>query len=288
MKAITGKTKIVGILGYPVGHTLSPIMHNTAFQTAGLDWKYIPLPVTPEKINDAACALRTFNFMGANVTVPHKQAIMRQMDELDISAREIGAVNTIALKNNRLIGYNTDADGFLQSLLTANFNPKGTRVLVLGAGGAARAVLFALANAGAKEIAVYNRTVERAAFLVDDLSTDFTGTRFSCELLSPQILHAANNHFDLVVNTTSLGMSPHTETSPWAADIPLPENALICDLVYNPLKTQFLRQAENAGLPTVDGVGMLIHQGAKAFKIWTGEDAPIEAMRQAVLEKLKT
>ncbi len=285
MLTINGETKIVGILGWPVGHTLSPIMQNAAFSAANLNWVYIPLPVEPVQIKDAVLSLRTLNFVGANVTVPHKQAIMRYLDEIDPSAREIGAVNTIAIKNNKIYGYNTDGDGFLRSVLEGGFEPAGSRCLILGAGGAARAVVFSLANAGARTIVVYNRTVERAAFLVDDLSAAFSSVQFSCESLTPETLQAANHSFDLVVNTTSLGMSPHADTTPWFPDIPLP-NAVICDLVYTPLKTQFLRQAEAAGLPTIDGTGMLIHQGAKAFKIWTGEPAPVNVMRQALLAKL--
>ncbi len=284
---ITGETKIVGILGYPVAHSLSPLMHNAAFAALGLNWAYIPLPVEPERVEKVTPALRTFNFMGANVTVPHKQAIMRYMDEIDPVAREIGAVNTIAVRDGRMLGFNTDADGFLQSLLETGFSPRGARCLVLGAGGAARAVVFSLAKAGARAISIFNRTVERAAFLVDDISSVYADIRFSCELLSPQTLDAANNSFDLVVNTTSLGMFPQVDASPWDDGIPLPE-AVICDLVYTPIQTKFLQQAASQGLPTVDGTGMLIYQGAKAFEIWTGEPAPVAVLRQTLLSVLKT
>ncbi len=284
---ITGETKIVGILGYPVAHSRSPLMHNAAFAALNLNWAYIPLPVIPEKIEDVIPGLSTFNFVGANVTVPHKQAIMRYLDEIDPVAREIGAVNTIAVRDGRMFGFNTDADGFLQSLLETGFSPQGARCLVLGAGGAARAVVFSLAKAGARAISIFNRTVERAAFLVDDISSTYADIRFSCELLSPQTLAAANDSFDLVVNTTSLGMLPHTEASPWDGDIPLP-NAVICDLVYTPIRTKFLQQAVAQGLPIVDGTGMLIHQGAKAFEIWTGQPAPVDVLRQTLLSALKT
>ena len=286
MSRIDGTTKVVGILGWPVAHTLSPIMHNAAFAALGLNWVYVPLPIEPERIQHAVGSLLALNFAGANVTVPHKQAIMRYLDEIDPVAQAIGAVNTIALQNGRTRGYNTDGHGFLQSLLEAGFRPDGARCLVLGAGGAARAVVYALADAGARAIAVYNRTVERAAFLVEDLKSAFPRVVFTFEALSPQSLRAANHHFELVVNTTSLGMTPYAETTPWPAEIPLPEAAAICDLVYNPLKTRFLQQAEAAGLTAIDGVGMLVHQGARAFQIWTGQAAPADLMRRAVLDEL--
>ena len=285
MTTINGKTKLVGILGYPVGHSLSPLMHNAAFAALNLNWAYVPLLVNPKHINDVRKSLRTFNIAGANVTVPHKQAIMRQLDEIDPVAREIGAVNTIAVRDGILRGFNTDADGFLEALQEKGFFPKNTRCLVLGAGGAARAVVFALAHAGAQKITVFNRTVERAAFLVDDLRATFSNVKFSCEQLSPETLIAANDRFELVVNTTSLGMAPAIDSTPWSPDIPLP-NAAICDLVCTPLRSKFLQQAVAQGLPIIEGTGMLIHQGARAFQIWTGQPAPIDVYRQTLLAAL--
>ncbi len=283
---INGATKLVGILGWPLSHTLSPYMHNAAFQSLGLNWAYVPLPTAPEQIKDAIGSLQTFNFMGANVTVPHKQAIMRYLDEIDSVARNIGAVNTIAIRHGKTFGYNTDCYGFLESLIEANFDPKGARCLILGAGGAARATVFSLAQAGAAAVAVYNRTVERAAFLVDDLQSEFGSVEFSFGSLTSEDLRVADHHFDLIVNTTSVGMTPAVETNPWPKDIPLP-NAVVCDLVYNPLETQFLQQAKAAGLKTIDGVGMLVHQGAKAFEIWTGQSPPTDVTRRVVLKQLQ-
>ncbi|MFQ5577619.1 MAG: shikimate dehydrogenase [Anaerolineae bacterium] len=285
MRNINGSTNVVGILGWPVGHTLSPIMHNAAFAALNLNWIYVPLPIPPEQIKHAVQGLRAFNFAGANVTIPHKQAIMRYLDEIDPVAQSIGAVNTIAISNGKLRGYNTDGYGFLKSLTEVDFEPRGARCPVLGAGGAARAAVYSLADAGAAAIAVYNRTVERAAFLVDDLRSDFGDIRFSFEALSPGSLRAVNHTCDLVVNTTSLGMFPRPGATPWPPEVSLPR-AVICDLVYNPLKTRFLQQAQAAGLKTVDGLGMLIHQGARAFQIWTGQAPPPDLMRQAVLAEL--
>ena len=282
---INGATKIVGVLGWPVSHSLSPAMHNAAFAALQLNWVYIPLPLAPEHIGSAVSSLQALNFVGANVTIPHKQGVMRYLDQIDAGARAIGAVNTIVVRPDGVYGYNTDEFGFLQSLLEAGFDPQGARCLVLGAGGAARATAFSLANAGASAIAVYNRTVERAAFLVDDLHAMFNQTKFSFESLSNQSLEAAGQSFDLVVNTTSVGMTPRSETTPWPEDIPLPQ-AVICDLVYNPPKTHFLSQAEASGLKTIDGVGMLVHQGARAFEIWTEQRPPTDLMRRIVVDGL--
>jgi len=286
MMKIDGTTKVVGLFGWPVGHSLSPAMHNAAFAALNLNWIYIPLPLAPDQISNAVPSLRALNFVGANVTIPHKQAVMRYLDHIDEGALAIGAVNTIALKADGAHGYNTDEYGFLESLLEMDFDPKGMRCLILGAGGAARATVFSLANAGASAIIVCNRTVERAAFLVDDLQSSFDNIAFTYENLSPDTLEAINGHIDLVVNTTSVGMKPAADTTPWPLDIPLPE-AVICDLVYNPPETRFLQQAETAGLKTIDGIGMLVHQGAKAFEIWTGQMPPADLMRQMVVEGLQ-
>jgi shikimate dehydrogenase len=283
---INGATQIVGLFGWPVSHSLSPAMHNAAFAQLGLNWAYIPLPLAPEQVGQAIPSLQTFNFKGANVTIPHKQAVMRYLDHIDPAAQAIGAVNTIALKDDGVHGYNTDEYGFLQPLLNTGFQPKNTHCLILGAGGAARATVFSLANAGAKSITVCNRTVERAAFLVDDLHASFPQVRLSSETLSQHTLKSVGQRVDLVVNTTSVGMSPQTQATPWPDDVPLPP-ALIYDLVYNPPETHFLQQAKAAGLQVIDGLDMLVYQGAKSFEIWTGQTPPIDLMRRMVIEGLE-
>lgn len=288
VQPITGKTSLVGLIGWPVGHSLSPTFHNAAFAELGLDWAYVPLPVRPDDLETALKGLAALNFVGANVTVPHKQAVMRYVDELSDAARLTGAVNTIHIQEGRFLGYNSDAIGFLNALREVNCDPKGLRVAVLGAGGAARAVVFALARNQADSIVVINRTAQRAAFLVDDLADAFPDSVLSFEELTRQTLVTLDGKVDLVVNTTSVGMYPNADTSPWPAEVPLPTKATFYDLVYNPLETVFLRQARTAGLPTIDGLGMLIHQGAFAFERWTGHQAPIETMRQACLSKLST
>lgn len=284
---IDGTTRVVGVFGWPVSHTLSPAMHNAAFEALGLNWVYLPLPLAPEQIGQAIGSLKTLNFAGANVTIPHKQAIMRYLDHIDAGARAIGAVNTIVIRDDGVYGYNTDEYGFLQSLLETGFEPQGARCLILGAGGAARATVFSLANAGARSITICNRTVERAAFLVDDLKSGFQQVAFAYETLSNRALEAVDGAVDLVVNTTSVGMKPEADTTPWPEAAPLP-NAVICDLVYNPIDTCFLQKARAAGLPVIDGVGMLVHQGAKAFEYWTGHKPPTDVMRRKVIEGLNS
>jgi shikimate dehydrogenase len=286
-QSLTGKTSLVGVMGWPVTHSLSPAMHNAAFAEVGLDWAYVPLPVRPDDVEQALKGLAALNFVGTNVTVPHKQAVMRYIDELSQAARITGAVNTIHLQDGKFYGYNTDAIGFLNSLKEANCDPKGLRTAVLGAGGAARAVVFALARAGADSVIVLNRTAERGAFLVDDLAAVFPDSHLTFEALNPESLAVLDDKIDLVINSTSVGMYPHVEDSPWPADVPMPAKVIFYDLVYNPLETVFLARARAAGATAIDGLSMLVHQGAYAFEKWTGQPAPVEVMRQACLSKLK-
>ena len=287
IQPITGKTSLVGLIGWPVAHSLSPTMHNAAFAELGIDWAYVPLPVHPKDVQQALKGLMALNFVGANVTVPHKQAVMRYLDELSDASQITGAVNTIHLKDGKFYGHNTDASGFLNALKESDCDPSGLRVAVLGAGGAARAVVYSLAQAEAASIVVFNRTAERAAFLVDDLAEAFPDSKLGFELLTVEALAGLNNSVDLVVNTTSVGMYPDVDESPWPAEVAIPDNAVFNDLVYNPPETVFLAAARTAGGKSIDGLGMLVHQGAFAFETWTGQQAPIEVMRQACLDSLK-
>lgn len=283
---ITGKTSLVGVMGWPIAHSLSPAMHNAAFVELGLDWAYVPLPVHPENVREALKGLAALNFVGSNVTVPHKQAVMRHMDELSEAAQITGAVNTIHIQDGKFVGANTDPAGFINSLQEGGCFPKGMRVIVLGAGGAARAVAYALVKAEADSVVVFNRTAERAAFLVDDLADAFPDSRLGFEALTEEALTVLGNDVDLVINTTSVGMVPQTDMCPWPDNVPVPGEAWFYDLVYNPLETRFLARARSAGAKAIDGLGMLVHQGALSFSRWTGRQAPIDVMRQACLQGL--
>ncbi len=284
--AISGKSVLVGLVGWPVKDSLSPAMYNAAFAHKDLDWAYLPLPVKPGDVRYALRGLSTLNFVGCNVTIPHKQAISRYLDNVSEPARITGSVNTIHIKEGILYGYNTDAIGFLNALIQANCHPKGMRVAIFGAGKAARDVVFALVRAKADLVTVFNRTAGRAAFLVDDLVDVFPDSRLDYAPLTGEALATLGDDVDLVVNTTSVGMLPKIEACPWPTDIPLPKQAIICDLVYTPLETKLLCRARADGLTTIDGLGMLIHQRAYAFELWTDHIAPIEIMRQACLDGL--
>jgi shikimate dehydrogenase len=285
IQPITGKTSVVGLIGWPVAHSLSPTIHNAAFAHLGLTWAYVPLPVRPDNVGPALKGLAALSFIGANVTVPHKQAVMRYLDGLSGTARVTGAVNTIHLQEGKFLGDNTDAAGFLNYMRETGYDPKGMRVAVLGAGGAARAVVHALCGL-ADAVVVFNRTIERATFLVEDLADSFPKRALSSEALTNEAIAALDGKVDLVVNTTSVGMSPAVEACPWPDGVPMPATAIYYDLVYNPLETTFLARARAAGAATIDGLGMLIHQGAAAFERWTGQPAPIAVMRAAALAGL--
>ena len=285
--SISENTRLVGLLGWPLEDGLSPLMYNQAFAAEGLDWVYVPLPVHPHHIEAALKGLLALNFVGVNVIAPHQQAVMRYMDEISDAARSTGAVNTIHIQDGKFYGYNSDAIGFLKGMQAAGYRPKGMKVAVLGAGGAARAAVFSLARAEAAAITVFNRTTERAAFLVDDLAESFPESRLAYEALNAETLSALSGSVDMVVNTTSVGMHPQIDACPWPDNVPIPPQSIFYDLVYTPLETRFLQQAAQAGVKTIDGLGMFIYQGVFAFETWTRHTAPLKAMRIICLERLK-
>jgi shikimate dehydrogenase len=262
-------------------------MYNAAFAELGIDWAYIPLPVQPHQLDQALKGLVALNLVGVNIVAPHQQAVMRHMDELSEAARITGAVNTIHIQDRKFYGYNTDAIGFLKAMQEAGCDPQGMQVAVLGAGSAARAVIFSLARAKADRITVFNRTAERAAFLVDDLAEAFPTSHLIFEPLNSASLAALQGKVDLVVNTTSVGMRPNPNSCPWPGGVSIPSDTIFYDLVYNPLDTLFLQRARAAGIRTIDGLGMLVYQGAFAFEKWTGRQAPVEVMRQVCMQELE-
>jgi len=278
---INGLTQLVGLLGWPVAHSKSPAMHNAAFAALGLNWAYVPLPVAPDQLSTAVAGLAALGFAGANVTVPHKQAVIPLMDTLTPAAQAIGAVNTLHRVEGRWLGDNTDAEGFIRALREGGVSPAGQRVVVLGAGGAARAVVYALGMAGAAEITIYNRTPAKAQTLVNALTVHLPHTPLKARRRA-----AFSGEGDLFVNATAVGMYPHSGASPWPEGIPLPAGAAYYDLVYNPLETHFLAQARAAGGRAVAGLGMLVHQGAAAFARWTGREPDTHLMLEACLRTL--
>lgn len=279
---ITGKTTVVGLIGWPVSHSVSPPMHNAAFAALGLDWCYVPLPVPAARIGDALAGLVALGLAGANVTVPHKQAVMPHLDRLSPAAQAIGAVNTLVVEpDGSLFGDNTDAPGFVADLRSHGVDPAGQHVLVLGAGGSARAVVYGLASAGAAVVTIANRTLDRATALAAALQPQVGGCPLAvCDL--PDGLHIAADRADLIVNCTSLGMTPNVATSPWPDGLPFRTGQVVYDLVYNPPQTRLLQQAAQAGARAIGGLGMLIWQGAIAFETWTGAAPPVQIMADTV------
>lgn len=290
MMEISGKTNIVGLIGWPTGHSVSPAMHNAAFAELGLDWRYVPLPVPvdpPERIGEAVRGLRALGLRGANVTVPHKQAVMPHLDQLSPAAQAIGAVNTIRIEpDGSLLGDNTDAPGFVADLRDHGVDPAGKRVLVLGAGGSARAVVYGLATAGSRAVAIANRSPDRAQSLAAEMQHLFADCRITAHALPDAIPTLAGNA-DLIINTTSLGMTPKIEGLPWDEGVSFLPGQVVYDLVYNPPQTRLLQKAAADGAKGIGGLGMLIWQGAIAFELWTGQQPSTETMRRAALADLR-
>ena len=291
---IGARTRLVGLIGWPVAHSLSPAMHNAAFEAAGLDWRYVPLPVRPDQVGAAVAGLPALGFAGANVTVPHKQAVLPYLQHLSPDVRALGAANTLAVREGEgglpvLVGLNTDHSGFIQALRDAGLEPLGCRALVLGAGGSARAVVYALIAAGAAAVTVLNRSEERARALTTDLAPVNKETVLRTGPLTFAALAGLADQLtaaDLLVNATTIGMEPAVHESPWPAGLALPSHLTVFDLVYRPRRTRLLAQAEAAGAQAIGGLGMLVHQAAQAFEIWTGQKAPIDVMWQAGDEHL--
>jgi shikimate dehydrogenase len=257
-------------------------MHNAAFAALGMDWRYVPLPVAPHRVGEAVLGLRGLGFRGANVTVPHKQAVIPYLDRLTPAAEAIGAVNTICVTaDDALLGDNTDAAGFIADLRANGVEPEQRRALVLGAGGSARAIVYGLAEVGCKSIAIVNRSVDRAERLAEDMSHRFPDCQFTVHPF-PEGVESASIGADLIVNCTTLGMTPLVEGLPWDEDVEFYPEQTVYDLVYSPSATRLLQIAAADGAVAIGGIGMLIHQGAIAFERWTGERPPVAVMRSAV------
>lgn len=278
MHQLDSHTSLFGVIGDPVRHSKSPAMLNRAFRETGVNGAYAAFHVKPEQLAQAIAGVRGLGFRGLNVTIPHKIEVMAHLDEISEGARAAGAVNTIVNENGRLIGYNTDGIGYVRSLKEeAEPDLAGKTIVVLGAGGASRGILWALAQESPKAILLANRTESKARELASAFSSDFRISAIPWEELRTVCATA-----DVVINTTSVGMSPHVEDVPldpaW-----LKPGAVASDLIYNPLKTAFLRQAEELGCRIHGGLGMFVYQGAYAFEYWTGRPAPVNVMREAVL-----
>ena len=267
---IDGHTQLVGWIGWPVEHTLSPAMHNTAFDALGLNWRYLPFPVAPGQVEVAVKGVAALGLRGVNVTVPHKQAVMPALDSFAPDAKALGAVNTLVIERGKegqvsIGGHNTDAQGFVGALRHDGFDPKGKSVVVVGAGGAARAVVYGLLEAGAQA-------------LVSDLGS--LGKLSTLPLTTETVVESARVT-DLLVNATPMGMWPRVDGSIWPDGVSIPAPLTVFDLVYNPPETRLMRKTRESGACAIGGLRMLVGQGALAFEMWTGQPAPVEVMMSA-------
>jgi shikimate dehydrogenase len=281
---ITGKTRVCGVIGDPIEHTLSPIIHNAAFNALKLDYIFLVFKVKPVEVGNAVNAMRALNLRGLNVTMPHKSTVMNFLDRTDLSAQIVNSVNTILNKESKLFGFNTDGVGALKALRENGVEPKGRKVLLLGAGGAARAIAYTMAKE-ADELAVLNRTVKQAQALAK-LLEKAANKKIVAGSLSPTEIQHNLQDSDILINATSIGMKPKADESLVAPKL-LRSNLAVMDIVYNPIETKLAKEAKAAGAKVVSGVEMLIYQGAASFELWTGKSAPVEVMRQAALNHLQ-
>jgi shikimate dehydrogenase len=279
MSAINSETKLLGLIGNPVKHSLSPEMHNAAIRTLGLNMAYISFAVESTCLTAALDGMAALGFIGFNVTIPYKEAVLPFLDSIHSDANIIGAVNTVIIKRGKLFGYNTDGIGFVRSLEEHDIDPADKNILLLGAGGAAKAVAVALALKGTRHIVIANRSLNRAT----DLSEKIIALGASSKAIPLHGLNEPNNlqDIDLLVNTTPVGMNAKAEF-PLIAAGALPDDCVVYDLVYGPRKSKLLEEAASRGLNAFDGSGMLLHQGAEAFSLFTGLVPPINAMREAL------
>lgn len=272
-----------GVVGHPIKHSLSAVMHNAAFRELGLAYTYAPYDVEENILGEFISSCRE-DFIGLNVTIPHKLAVIPFLDDLSKEARLIGAVNTIKFENGKATGYNTDGVGFVRSLQEASVPVAGKRFLILGAGGASRAIIFQLVADGAK-VSVANRDRSKAEDLASDVEGK-TGRPINVVSYDTKDLEVHLKDVDVLVNTTPVGMHPATGETVIPSAI-IPEGIVVVDIVYNPPETMLLREARMRGCRTVGGLGMLVHQGAEALRIWLGVDPPIEVMRGVLLAEFR-
>ena len=280
---VNGKTSVCAIIGDPVEHSLSPVIHNAAFKKLGLNLVYVAFTVTSPELKTAILGAKSLGLRGLNVTMPHKNAVMKYLDEVDSAAKPIGAVNTILNNQGKLIGYNTDGSGAMIALQENGVYPEEKKLVLLGAGGAAKAIAYQAAQ-DVEELVILNRTQEKAKKLAEALKS--LGAKVKAGTLSSKVLEEELPTTDILVNATSVGMHPDVDVSPVPSDL-LHSELSVMDIIYKPLKTKFLKDAKSAGANVVSGIEMLLYQGVVAFEIWTNCLAPIEVMREAALNELK-
>lgn len=283
---ITGTTKLLGVIGNPVEHSLSPLMHNAALAKLDLNYVYLPFPIEPENLAKALDGFAAIGVVGFNATIPYKSALIPLLSEIEPIARSIGAVNTVFRKDNKWIGTNTDVEGFVSPLKSLDRDWSQTHAVVLGNGGAARAVVCGCTQLGCGSLTVVGRSLQKLEEFKDSWKNSSLKVNLKIHQWDsiPEIISDTN----LLINTTPIGMYPKVENSPINADLfaHLPKDAIIYDLIYTPSPTKFLQYARENNAIAIDGLEMLVEQGAAALKIWLQQDVPVEVMRQTLQQKL--
>ncbi len=270
-KEINGKTKIIGLIGKNIENSLSPFIYNQIIYKHSLNFCYLPFKITDADLGEAIQGIRALNIKGVNITIPYKEKVIEFIDELEESAQKIGAVNTIVNYKGVLVGYNTDVTGFKKSLQEAGkFTAKEKKAVVLGAGGAARAIIYSLLEERAEEVCIFNRTLGKAEKIKQDFSLFFPKSSISVLPLVEESLRGKIKEAHLLVNATSVGMTSQAENTPLLDEKLLHPNLLVYDVIYRPAKTFFLKQAERAGARIINGLPMLVYQGIGSFYLWTG------------------
>ncbi|WP_323735493.1 shikimate dehydrogenase [Methanosphaera sp. ISO3-F5] len=281
---ITGKTKITGVIGHPIEHSMSPPMHNNAYKQLNMDYVYVAFHVQPENIEKLINSSKTLDIKGLNVTIPHKTTIIPYLDEIDETAEKIGAVNTIQFKNGIAKGYNTDGIGAIKSI-QEHTTLQDKNILIIGAGGASKAISFTLINENINSLTIANRSQNNAENLINNIKkqTEFTNINYQQINNVDEIL----NQTDIIINTTPIGMYPNHQVKPPIKTDNINNKHVVMDIIYNPLETQLLKQAKENGATTINGTSMLINQGLESFKIFTGKEATYESFEEALLGQLK-
>lgn len=281
---ITGKTKVVGVIGHPIEHSMSPPMHNNAFKELNMDYVYVAFHVLPENIKKLIESCKTLDIKGLNVTIPHKTSVIPFLDEIDPTAKKIGAVNTIQFKNGIAKGFNTDGIGAIKSIQEYT-TLKGKNILIIGAGGASKAISFTLINENINSLVIANRSKENACNLIENIrmQCDFEEISYVDIKDSSELI----DDVDIIINTTPIGMYPKHEVEPPIKTDKINEKHIVMDVIYNPLETVLLKEARLNGATTINGTSMLINQGLESFEIFTACKASYKSFEEALMEQLK-
>ena len=283
MRQITGHTVLTGLLGSPVAHSISPMMHNEAFSQLDLDYRYLAFDVKDNDLECVANAMKAMGARGFNLTMPHKTAMCKLCDELSPAAKIIGSVNTVVIENGKFIGHSTDGIGYMRSLKNIGLNIIGEKITILGAGGAATSIFVQAALDGVKEISIFSRRstfFERAQSIIEQLEKS-TGCKMNLyDFDDPALLKKEISESVLLINGTSVGMAPNTDASIITDSSMFHKNLVVSDVIYNPRETKLLRLAKEAGCKTQNGLFMLLYQGAEAFKLWTGQEMPVDIIKE--------